>query len=329
MRRHLRTVHGIADIQINNIITLAKTITKTQKSCPICFTNVGELAKHLMQKHTFPRLQAYSTAAETKVKRNDEEESVEFVQSLCEYTNYSLISLGYKEKTHYFERHLENLNRFGKVIVKLGMDPNDILIIEQDDPEAEKAGEYMISSYLQQMKENNLTATSAKVYLNDIKKFLKIHYRFRNRVPLRDFIDLQISHCHRSQIGKLNEEKYKDRVDLVLALSKHDKCKYVASIKEKIDRGSKDPTMDWIEARNYLMFSILVENFQRPGIIYNMTTEELEDSFETLDNNEEVKMTIKVRRHKTDYKFGPAHIHMPLELYQRVLRATGTEGRKK
>jgi len=60
------------------------------------------------------------------MKKNSGEDFAEYLQSLCEYTYYSLISLG----NTIFKKHLENLSRFEKVVVNLGMYPNDILIIE-------------------------------------------------------------------------------------------------------------------------------------------------------------------------------------------------------
>ena len=240
MTKHLRDFHKIIPEQVNNISSLAKVTKRNKLLCKVCGKNVSCLTKHLMEIHDISRSEALSSMNESRKIKSDaaksEIKSSEYMLNLEVYSNYCRYSVGYRDVSNYSKSRLTNLEIFGKIVSEiLGYDPNDILTIPENDYEIEQSSEQLVSEYINYIKEKNLSANSAIVYLNDIKDLLSVTYRYRARVPLKDFLNRQISNCKTARLGKMDINKYEERVDLVNAIEKHRTCQYVIDIENSIE----------------------------------------------------------------------------------------------
>ncbi|KAK3712309.1 hypothetical protein QZH41_017245, partial [Actinostola sp. cb2023] len=119
---------------------------------------------------------------------------------------------------------------------------------------------------------------------------------------------------------KLQKEKreWKSMESLVtpeeLKLMKH--CKHTQQLQVDLacSQLSKPSYFVCMEMRNWLMFSINVENFNRAGISSTMTTQEFKDA-KKLDDQ---RYAINVTEHKTSGVYGGAIIHVSATLHQNL-----------
>jgi len=85
------------------------------------------------------------------------------------------------------------------------------------------------------------------VYLNDLKYMISVVYRYRSRVLLKDFLNRQIANCKAARNGKLDIDKYVERVDLVRAMERQ-RLSFCMQLKRS---NKKKRVNDWIVIRDY------------------------------------------------------------------------------
>ena len=322
--RHLIGYHKVTEPLARSLACNSKPpTTKGHLKCHLCGANQTQLTRHLIKQHNLDRNVALEMMKESKeIKKTDEINEIEadlgpFKRSVQEYYSYETNNLGYKEKTTRFESRISNLERFGKIVVEvLNCDPNDILTISENDYENEVACENMLGEYIRHLKGSNLKPNSAVCYLTDIKELVRHTYRYKAKCPLINYLCKQIANCKDANRGKMDEDKYIERVDLVRQLSKHEESKLVLDIKEDLEKSRSDT--DWIRCRDYLISRILIDNAQRNCCVYNMTLDEFESAIKTVREDLTMKRTIAVKKHKTSKYHGAAKIHVPQETYERI-----------
>lgn len=178
-------------------------------------------------------------------------------------------------------------------------DISELFTIPQGDEEIEESMELVILSVVNTMKESEKAADTATVYLNDLKRFIKLFYRHKAWTLFVQFIDKQISLCKSERKGKGNLNKYADRTDLVDAIAKHYNCSVAKNARDVLESDETNSAASTTDAQNYLISRIIVENIQRSGAVCNMTVAEYSDAIATKGSNGESKRTIVVTEHKT------------------------------
>ena len=127
------------------------------------------------------------------------------------------------------------------------------------------------------------------------------------------FVDTQLHYCRKHCYGKLNIDKYSGESGEALAekLSIHDECDYVQKLIQHISNTEHQAVGE--APRNYIMTSLMICNFQRPGAIYNMKLTEFQQAIYIKESN---RYCILIFGHKTCQQHGPAKIHLSSEMYQ-------------
>ena len=318
MVRHLTGHHKISRIVANQMISLKETI-KTQKKCPKCGKYQTELRKHLkvVPKETAENInQVVQEVKETNTAKSAEDFS-DFELFVHSYASRMSENAGYQEATTYSPKRIENLIRFGRKISEFGYDPMNLFKIPEGDLKKEEEAENIIGKYVTQLKNENKSSETARVYLNDIKLLLNYNYKFRSRKPLMICVDDHLRICKKAHIGKMDLKKYSGESSdyLISAMSQHEKCDFVEKIKKRLaENGTLANKMD-LEPRDYLMTSLLTQNFQRPGAIYNMKLKEVNEAVLDTDGDGIQKYCISVCEHKTKKTYGPAKIHLQAQLF--------------
>ena len=126
---------------------------------------------------------------------------------------------------------------------------------------------------------------------------------------------MQLKRCRDARKGKLDLEKYESGDELIQNLKKRYDCEF-AQIQRRRLRFENSPTCIDTSPRNFIMARILIENFQRPGTLYNMKMDEFKTAKESKDEKGNIKICIMVEKHKTASTHGPTKLLLSLDHYR-------------
>lgn len=315
--RHLTKTHKVCSIMANQIRSSIK-MSKNLVRCQECGKSVDSLKKHLLQYHRDGQSEARNKIKiikETNRERRENILSEDFIAKFNRFITYQGKHTAYKRDSKYDPCRNENIKRMAIKFATNGSDLAELLEAPAD-AEIEESYELIILDYIDTLYKEGKSPETAIVYLNDLKKFVCFFFRYHQRKPYETFILQQISICKKTRVGKMNLNKYEDRINLVQKVSHHYHCSLSVEMRGKLEETfePQTPTPWMTEARNFLMARLLIENAQRPGAICNMTLEEFNNPLETTEG----KMTIPVADHKTAQHSGPANIHCSTKLYKLI-----------
>ena len=93
-----------------------------------------------------------------KKQLKETEKYLNLHDKIKQYREFLEKTRGFKKSTQYDPRHFENLERMVRVFTKLDLNLNELLTIPEDDYELETAGEYAISTYVDYLASEQMTA---------------------------------------------------------------------------------------------------------------------------------------------------------------------------